>query len=189
MRTIGLVLLVWLAARCAVALPAEGCAPTPEAAARGALGAVYAGGPGEGDRVPGYRVQDVQVDVVMRRVWVRVRRCGRADSPLVMVPLQAPLQTAALPGTEPLSALAPSAHAIAAAASVRVAAVHAGDTVRVVSVSPAVRMEMEGTVRQQAAIGDTVEVTLKRRSNAALDEPEYRMRGVLRADDTVEVQL
>ena len=181
-------------------LPAQGCAATPEAAAQTALGGGVVRVSSSGGA--GFRVQDVQLDPVLRRVWVRVRRCDKASAPAVLVPLLAPvnspMQTVALQVAAPVSAAGlqvlpsaatnSSAEAVVSLAAPRIMLVHAGDAVRVVFTSSAVHMELEATANQQGAVGDTVQVTLKRRANQPPDEPEHRMRGTVRADKSIEVQ-
>jgi hypothetical protein len=147
------------------------CAPTPEDAALSALRSLDAS-PSVGE---GYRMQDIQVDVLTHRLWVRVRRCGNASAPAVLVPMNANLDVRwpePLPKTDVLNA---GQHAL----SLRV-----GDAVRVILRTDSVRMEMEGKALQGAAIGDRVEVVLRHSS----DEPEHRIFGTLRASGIVEVQ-
>jgi hypothetical protein len=192
----------------AAPLLAQGCAATPEAAAQSALGAVrVSSGAGAG-----FRVQDVQIDPVLHRIWVRVRRCDNASAPAVLVPLQAPvnnpvaapqlvaqqvspvlvagLQTLSSAPTTlsamPAVSLTPTATLAPAAPPVMV--VHPGDSVHLVFASSAIHMELEATANQQGAVGDTIQVTLKRRPSQAPDEPEHRMRGTVRADHSIEVQ-
>ncbi len=165
-------------------LHAQGCAPTPEAAVQGAIGSVaQLAGSTSGT---GYRVQDVQVDTVLHRVWVRVSHCGDTGQPLVMVPLRAALAWGPQPGGQAPYASAPGlpAEQHFSPAPVQMAAVHPGDAVKVFFASESVRMEIEGTADTQAALGEGMSVTLKRRG----DEPPHRIRGVLRADHRVEVE-
>ena len=199
-RSILSVLLLLLFTIVAAPLLAQGCAATPEAAAQAALGGVVIRVSSSAGA--GFHVQDVQVDPVLRRVWVRVRRCDNASAPAVLVPLLAPvnspMQTVALQvaeqvnaaGWQALSSAATksSADTVVPLAAPRIMLVHPGDTVRVVLASSAVHMELEATANQQGAIGDTVQVTLKRRTNQPPDEPEHRMLGTVRADKSIEVQ-
>jgi hypothetical protein len=209
MRPVRLLTLHLFLTILAAPLLAQGCAATPEAAAQSALGVVRV----SSSAGAGFRVQDVQVDPVLHRVWVRVRRCDNASAPAVLVPLQAPVNSpVAAPqlgnapqasptlvaGLQTLSSApttssaasaissAPAATFLAAAAPVMI--VHAGDPVHVVFASSEIHMELEATANQQGAIGDTIQVTLKRRPTQAADEPEHRMRGTVRADHSIEVQ-
>ncbi len=158
-------------------LHAAGCAVTPEAAVHSAIGQSSPAVLQVADT--GYRVQDVQVDAITHRVWIRVSHCGDTSSPLVLVPLQAALVTGG-----PLPTVHEAEQTALANAPVQVAAVHAGDAVKVFFASQSVQMEMEGRADSQAAVGGMMDVTLKQRG----DEPPHRIRGVLRADHRVEVQ-
>ena len=165
---------------------AQACEATPEAAAQSVVGTPL---PRTGmPAAAGFRVQDMQIDPVLHRVWFRVARCDDARAPLVLVPLRASLAGASQPALLPLSIETPKklgdppALAFVAPAP-RVLAVHSGDTVTVVFHSADVHMELDGTADQQASIGDGIAVTLRRRG----DEPAHRMHGVLRADHRVEV--
>ena len=162
-------------------LHAAGCAATPEAAVHNAVGTGQQAGANTG--TGGYRVQDVHVDAVMRRVWVRVARCDDPSQPPVLVPLNiARAQNAPVPSLAPQQQA--TATSTAAPAPMQTVAIHAGDAVKVVFASATVQMELEGTADTQAALGDMMNVTLKRRG----DEPPHRIHGVLRADHRVEVQ-
>ncbi len=161
-------------------LPAQLCAATPEAAAQSAIGT---GAPAAaGGSASGYRVQDVQVDAVMHRVWVRVSHCDDPSQPLVLVPMRATLAS----GTPVTQSSSPNTlgQQRTIASPVQIAAIHAGDAVKIFFASQSVQMEIEGTADTQAAIGEGVSVTLKRMR----DEPPHRIRGVLRADHRVEVE-
>ena len=149
------------------------CAPTPEAAASAAVGA-----PRDSySSSQGFRVQNVEVDVITRRVWVRVRRCDDEAAPTVLVPMNAGFVAA-----EPFPVLNRSGVSINA--TQRDIVVKPGDTVRVFFASDRVRMDLEGRAVKSAAIGDRVEVILQHNA----DESEHRIHGTLRAQGMVEVQ-
>ena len=170
---------------CAVSSYAQGCSATPEAAAVAAIGSApplpsLAG-------TTGYRVQDVQADPVMHRMWLRVGRCDAPSAPLILVPVRAGLagdvqSPQPSPGPSAVServSIAPGPGMVTAPV-----AVHAGDAVKAVFMSSNVHMELDATANGQAAVGGVVEITLARRG----DEPPHRMHGVLRAQSRVEVQ-
>lgn len=176
-----LVFLLFAAIPCC----AQECFATPEAAAIGIVG------PPVTTRSidSGFRVQDVQADTVMHRVWVRVSRCGDASAPMILVPVRANLAGGAQsPQPAPFTPSAASANPsiVPPAANIVAApiAVHAGDPVKAVFASSNVHMELDATADGQAAMGGNVEITLARRG----DEPAHRMHGVLRAQGRVEVQ-
>ena len=179
MRAFRLFLLLFAAASCR----AQGCAATPEQAASSIIGSPFV----QTADAHGYRVQDVQADPVLHRIWVRVSRCGDASAPLILVPVRANLAGGAQPQQPaPLTSSAVSADPSPALPVHVVApmAVHAGDAVKAVFASSSVHMELDATSGGSAAIGSTVEILLARRG----DEPPHRMRGVLRAPGRVEVQ-
>lgn len=151
----------------------QGCAATPEDAARAAIGAA-ASGPASG-----YRVADVQVDPVMKRVWMRVVRCEDASAPAVLVPVSAPLHGSASP-VLPVVLSAP----VAAPPTV----IRAGDAVQAILATSALHMTLNATANQAGGVGDVISLTLKRRPGQPADEPDHRIRGTVRADKTVEVQ-
>ena len=165
---------------------AQGCLPTPEAAAQSVIGSMASA---TATSPVGFRVRDVQTDPLMHRVWVRVSRCDAPGMPLILVPMHAPwlgvlplmsetTASGALDGPVPVRA------STAPASGPRTIAIHAGDPVLVTFASSAVHMELEGTAEQAAALGETVGIALRRRG----DEPLHRMRGILRADHHVEVR-
>jgi hypothetical protein len=162
---------------------AQACAPTPEAAAIGIVGGTSTAQATTG--VSGYRVQDVQTDAAMHRVWVRVSRCGDASAPLILVPLRATLAGGAQsPQSALLTSSAASPNTAVLLPEAQAMAIHWGDAVKAVFASSNVQMELDATANGQAAIGGIVEITLARRG----DEPAHRMHGVLRAPGRVEVQ-
>ena len=160
---------------------AQGCAATPEAAATAIIGSTGAAPVLNASN--GYRVQDVRIDPLMQRVWVRVSHCGDASAPLILVPVRAMLTGAPLPlqalPVIPLTVLQDVRTSLGAPISV-----HPGDAVKAVFTSTNVQMELDATANGQGRIGDLVEITLARRG----DEPAHRMHGVLRAPGRVEVQ-
>jgi hypothetical protein len=161
---------------------AQDCAATPELAVTAITGTNTAQ---PILRNSGYRVQDVQADAAMHRVWVRVSRCGDASAPLILVPLRAILAGGAQPPQTALpTSSAASSNAVVLQAESQTLAVHWGDAVKAVFASSNVQMELDATANGQAAIGGMLEITLARRG----DEPAHRMHGVLRAPGRVEVQ-
>jgi hypothetical protein len=153
------------------------CVATPEAAAEATLSPRPSAQEKPG---MGYRVQDVQIDPLTRRVWMRVRQCGNDSAPAVLVPIQAvaaqvfPLaMSVPTPIRAPLLTTPPP-----------VIALHAGDNVRVVWMTESIRFNVEGKALQQAAEGDMIAVALSGTAN----EPGQRIHGTLRANHTVEMQ-
>ncbi len=189
MRVLLLVCSFLLLIALAAPLMAETCAATPEAAARAALG----GSSLAAVSAVGYRVEDVQVDSVLRRVWVRVVHCDDALAPAILIPFVVPLHMVANTTDSVVPAttvrLASSSSVMHAAANVIPAApivIHFGDAVRAVFASTAVHMELDAVADQQGRVGETIALTVKR-SDRSLDEPEHRIHGIVRADKTVEV--
>jgi hypothetical protein len=150
----------------------------------------------------GFHADHVQVDPVLHRSWVRVHRCDDTSGIAFLIPSAEPhapeLQIAAEDGAAPnemprsaaLQETTPLLKAQTSAAVARSAPqilVHAGDSVRAIFDSGNVHMSLEATVEQAGAPGDSVRLTLKRRTNQAPDELPQRMRGTLRADRSVEV--
>ena len=154
------------------AFPAEhpGCAATPEAAAREAIGSA-----GTSTLIAnGYRVKDAELDSVMNTVWLRVLRCDAPEAPPVLVPLHVKLA-----GSTPDTNRNAAPHATR-----KLIEAQPGEAVKVFFVSSAIQVELAALADTQAAVNDPIDVTLKRRS----DEPPHRMHGILRADHRVEVQ-
>ncbi len=152
-------------------LHAERCAATPEAAAKSAIGTRTEESPAGG----GYRVDEVQVDTVLHRAWVRVVRCGDSSVPAVLVPISAPMHRVGLASAAGPALLPPPV------------VIHFGDVVRAIYNSASVRMEMDAVAMQQGSVGETIALTLKRRDDKSADEPEQRIHGIVRADKIVEV--
>ena len=151
----------------------QGCAASPEAAARAAIGSAGT------SSTTGYRVDEVQVDTVLKRVWMRVIRCDDASAPAVLVPVAAPLGSSAaqLPQVASLQAVKASPMVI-----------RGGDPVQAILTTSAVHMTLDATSDQAGAVGDVILLTLKPRTGQPVDEPAHRIRGIVRADKTVEVQ-
>lgn len=151
----------------------QACYSTPEAAARSVIGAMHEDATGR------FRPAGVQVDVVMKRVWIRVVQCSDGSAPPVLVPVSVPLVTSeeAVPRHD-VSTSRPPSHPI----------LHPGDSVQAIFSTATTHMTLEASVNAAAGIGDTVSLTLKRRPGQPLHEPEHRIRGIVRADGTVEVQ-
>ncbi len=158
------------------------CSATPQAAVM----AMVAGGR-DGDGASGYRVQDLHVDMVSRRVWVRVQRCGDASAPAVMLPLMASVDGELVAPAVAKAAVVPVAASVAAPAAAKEMLIRMGQTVTVLYASGAVHMELEGTAEQAGGAGDAVTVLLKRREGQAADEASHRIRGTVRAQGLVEV--
>ncbi|MEZ2345964.1 hypothetical protein [Terriglobus sp. RCC_193] len=157
------------------------CAATPEMAAKAALGGHASGSEGNA----GYRLEEVEVDPVLRRAWMRVRRCDMPNAPAVLVPISAPVRMAAsiTPDAQPkdvaIERLAPEvSHQIL---------VQAGQSVHAFFTSPVMHMEVAAQALQPGSAGQTISLLLKRRPGAPADEPEHRIRGMVRADGSVEV--
>jgi hypothetical protein len=144
-------------------LPLQACSATPEAATQLAIGTDAA------DAVPGagigFRAQGVQVDPVLHRVWMLVRRCEDAAAPALLVPVQQSKQilVAGLRLHTALSSTS-SSSLLSEARPVTGAVVHPGDTVHVVFDSSNVHLTLEATADQQGSAGDTIQFTLKRRT-------------------------
>jgi hypothetical protein len=157
------------------------CVPTPEMAVRIALGEKAISGAGD----TGYRAEDVEVDPVLRRAWVRVRRCDMPDAPAVLVPISVPLRMA--------NAVASGSQSANVAADPRMVEVpqpiliQPGHSVRAVFISSVMHMEVEARAMQAGSAGQTISLLLKRNPGTSADEPEHRIRGTVRADGSVEV--
>lgn len=165
-----------LASVCMPAMAAsEGCAATPEAAAKAALGTasnVQSSG-------AGFRAEEVQVDPVLRRAWVRVRRCDAPQLPVVLVPFSAPVKGVGAVVSVPST---PAMHT-----EVRQSLIRVGDPVRAVFVSASTHMELQAQAMQQGSEGQVISLRVKRPVGVSADEPEQRIHGMVRADGMVEV--
>ena len=195
----------------ATALVAPHCAASVQEAARDILGDA-----GRGAK-EGYRVQDLLVDPVLGKAWLRVADCQDARRPLTLVPLQTNVAsshaasmraavpadsrvdaaTNALPATAgpvlaPLSPMpsllsSPSLSAATAAAPVLIAR---GDAVQVVVEGSNVRMLLEGHAASAAAAGDSIDVVLDTAAGTPAEPaaaPRH-LRGVAAGPHRVEVQ-
>ena len=169
--------LLAIACVSACVLPAvalcEGCAATPEAAAKAALGV-------SAEKMPsgvGFRAEDVEVDPVLQRAWVRVRRCDALEVPAVLVPLSAPVRITTNSAMPLVQVQNP----------VKSPSVHAGDSVRAVFISATTHMELQARAMQSGSEGQTISLLVKRLAGTAADEPEQRIHGRVRADGMVEV--
>lgn len=157
------------------------CAATPVMAAKAAFGEPVSGGEGN----TGYRLENVEVDLVLQRVWVRVRRCDMPKAPAVLVPISAPLRIAA--------SVADSASSRDGVSERRVTEVshpiliQAGQSVHAFFISSVMHMEVEAQAMQAGSVGQTISLLLERSPGAPADEPEHRIRGMVRADGSVEV--
>ncbi len=168
----------------ATALVAPHCAASVQEAARDILGDA-----GRGAK-EGYRVQDLLVDPVLGKAWLRVADCQDARRPLTLVPLQTNVAsshaasmraagpadgrvdaaTNALPATAvplpaPLSPmpslLSPmSSPSLSAATAAAPVLIARGDAVQVVVEGSNVRMLLEGHAASAAAAGDSIDVVL-----------------------------
>jgi hypothetical protein len=133
----------------------------------------------------GYRLEDVEVDTVLHRAWIRVRRCDMPNAPTVLVPLFAPLRMAASVATSaPPKDISPERRMPEVAPPILI---QAGQAVHAFFASSVMRMEVEAQAMQPGSAGQTISLLLKRRPGAPADEPEHRIRGMVRADGTVEV--
>lgn len=151
----------------------QACYVSPEAAARSVVGTGHT--EPEGD----FRAAGVQVDAVMKRVWIRVARCSNASAPAVLVPVSVPL--AAPEATAPV-------HDLPTAKPTPKPLLHPGDPVQAVYETSTTHMILEATANSTAGVGDRITLTLNRRPGQPPDEPEHRIIGTVRADRTVEVQ-
>jgi hypothetical protein len=178
----------------AVLSAAPRCAATAEAAARGIVGET-----GGNDTSAGFRVQDLVVDPVLRKAYVRVADCQDARKPLTLVALQASLalapsvatppgspMTASLqsqavtPGHDALSARTLSAPPAAATLIAR------GEAVEVVVTSSNVHMTLHGHATEPASAGAPLDVVLD--AEPGTSEPPRHLHGIAAAAHRVEVQ-
>jgi len=157
------------------------CAPTPELAARAALGESTNNGVGNA----GYRLEDVEVDLVLRRAWVRVRRCGMPNAPAVLVPISVPLRmNSSVVSNSETKSVATDSRMVEAPHAILI---QPGQSVHAVFISSVMRMEVEARAMEAGSAGKTISLLLKRNPGTSADEPEHRIRGTVRADGSVEV--
>lgn len=175
-RVFFLTLCCWIPAL----LVAE-CAATPEMAAKAVFGERASSSEGN----TGYRLEDVEVDPVLRRAWVRVRRCDMPNAPAVLVLISAPLRMAA--SVTGMATSTNVANERPMPAISQPILVQAGQSVHAFFVSPVMHMEVEAQAMQSGSAGQTIALLLKRNPAAPADEPEHRIRGMVRADGSVEV--
>lgn len=157
----------------------EGCAATPEAAAKAAMGVSISALPSG----IGFRVEDVEVDPVLRRAWVRVRRCDAPEQPAVLVPMYAPVKSPGNTVSVPMMPILLKPNI----AEARQPLVHAGDRVHAVFVSATTHMELQAQAMQAGSEGQTISLIVKRPAGTIANEPEQRIHGKVRADGMVEV--
>lgn len=157
------------------------CAATPVMAAKTAFGELVSGGSGS----TGYRLEDVEVDPVLQRAWVRVRRCEMPNAPAVLVPISAPLRIATSIGA--ISSSKDAAIERRVSEFSRPIVIQAGQFVHAFFISPVMHMEVEAQAMQSGSVGQTISLLVKRSPGAPADEPEHRIRGMVRADGFVEV--
>lgn len=174
-----LVMAIVSACMMSVVAAGEGCAATPEAAARAVLGTFALASSSQA----GFRAEEVEIDPVLQRAWVRVRRCGAPDAPAVLVPFSIPVKPAA---TTMTSVAVPAVHEQRVAV-LQPLLVHTGDRVRAVFTSQAMHMEVEAQAMQSGGEGQTIALMLNRPADATADEPEHRIHGIVRATGMVEV--
>jgi len=157
------------------------CAPTPELAARAALGESTNSSAGNA----GYRLEDLEVDLVLRRAWVRVRRCDMPNAPAVLVPISVPLRmTNSVVSNSETKSVATDSRMVEAPHPILI---QPGQSVHAVFISSVMHMEVEARAMEAGSAGKTISLVLKRNPGTSADEPEHRIRGTVRADGSVEV--
>jgi hypothetical protein len=157
----------------------EGCAATPEAAAKAAMGASMVASPSG----VGFWVEDIEVDPVLRRAWVRVRRCDAPERPAVLVPMSALVKSSESIIKAPMMPIVLKPQV----ADVGQPLIHAGDHVRAVFVSATTHMELQTQALQSGSEGQIIALLVKRPAGTVADEPEQRIHGTVRAVGVVEV--
>ncbi len=180
----------------AVLAAAPRCAASVEAAARGILGGT--GSTASSADVPtGFRVQDITIDPILRKAYVRVADCHDARKPLTMVPLEASLagaQSAPTPAAF-TSADVPAAAGTSSARSGNEGAPSAppgpaliarGDAVDIFVSSSSMRMTLHGRAAESAAAGAALDVALDAEPGSTA--PAHHLRGIATAAHRVEVQ-
>lgn len=144
----------------------------------------------------GYRVQDLLVDPVLRRAWVRVASCEDARRPLTLLPLAANLANTGFPSAAPTDGAVPFATTsfVAPTSSTAPAAKSKAQPnflivrdapVEVVVQSASVRMVLQGRAAAGAAAGEPVDVLLDGPVEAG--QQRRRMHGVAVSEHRVEV--
>ena len=148
------------------------CAASVDAAAHAVFGNAEVPLTGKG-----YRAQDVLIDPVLRKAFVRVADCSDSRRPLTLVAIAAPLASAFV--SAPVAA-AP-AHEPAAVA------VRRGDAVDVLVQSASMHMTLHGKAAAEAALNGDVEVLLD--GEVTADKPQRRIHGIATGAHLVEVHL
>ncbi len=148
------------------------CAASVDAAAHAVFGSVEVPLTGKG-----YRAQDVLIDPVLRKAFVRVADCSDSRRPLTLVAIAAPLASAlaatsitAVPAHEPIAV-----------------AVRRGDAVDVLVQSASMHMTLHGKAVTEAALNGEVEVLLD--GEVTADQPQRRIHGIATGAHRVEVHL
>ncbi len=167
------------------------CASTAEAAARGIVGNI--GGSAVGtDAAGGFRVQDLVLDPVLRKAYVRVADCRDPRKPLTLVALDASLaaaSTAVAPSPKITSPAADSESGSVHPAAARASAptlIARGDAVEIVVHSSNVQMTLHGRASDAASAGAALDVTLDAEPGAT--DPPRHLHGIAAAAHRVEVQ-
>lgn len=175
-------------ASAAIAAVAPRCAASVEEAARGILGSTGM------QASEGYRVQDLVVDPVLRRAWVRVADCHDSRKPLTLVPLTASLASGVASATIPQTSSSGAVDASPAATSFHVPPaapmlIARGDAVEVLVQSSNVHMTLEGHAFTAAPAGGEVDVVLDDSPTPGEPyAPPRHMHGIAAGAHRVEVQ-
>lgn len=149
------------------------CAASVDAAAHAVFGSVEVPLTGKG-----YRAQDVLIDPVLRKAFVRVADCSDSRRPLTLVAITAPLAStfastgsvAAAPAHEPVTV-----------------AIRRGEAVDVLVQSASMHMTLHGKAATEAALNGEVEVLLD--GEVTADQPQRRIHGIATGAHRVEVHL
>ncbi len=175
----------------AILAAAPRCAATAEAAARGIVGDL-----GGADTSAGFRVQDLVVDPVLHKAYVRVADCQDARKPLTLVALQASIALApraAVPAAAPPlqsqhDASRGDGVATPPAIPQQVAPIliARGDAVEIVVASSNVHMTLHGHATEPASAGASLDVVLEAAPGSS--EPAPHLHGIAAAAHRVEVQ-
>ncbi len=150
------------------------CSASIEAAAQAAVGMQ-----GAASTQSGYRAQDVVIDPVLRKIWVRVADCNDSRRPLTLVPIAAPLATGS---GAPSQSVAPTAIVAPVKPVIR-----RGDAVDVIVQSASMHMALHGKAVGEAAANAEVEVLLD--GDTRSDDKPKHIRGIATAEHRVEVHL
>ena len=170
------------------------CAATAEAAARGIVGSA-GGSAATADAAVGYRVQDLVLDPVLRRAYVRVADCQDSRKPLTLVALDASLAVAPAAVTHSVESSGPTSAASGPdGTGILPAASHAaaptliarGDAVEIDVRASNVRMTLHGRASEPASSGAALDVILD--AEPGTTDPPRHMHGIAIAAHRVEVQ-